>query len=56
MDCVFYFLIQYFFQDLLLLLHLHLFASIAQESMVCIHHIFFMHSPEVRDLEELPTF
>lgn len=33
-----------------------LLLTIAQESMVCTHHILFMHFPEVRDLEGLPTF
>lgn len=26
----------------------------AQESMVCIHHILFIHSPEVGDLDYIP--
>lgn len=33
-----------------------LLLTIAQESVVCIHHILCMHSPEVRDLEGLSTF
>lgn len=54
MDHVFCFLIQYSFQDLFMLL-LCTFSSLllttAQKLMVCIHHILFMHSPEVGDLD-----